>query len=75
MAQVPDNQTSVVGVTAPSKDVALVNTEQALVSIKEKSTQEKVCFLFRSHVHFHCFLNSQINSVFIRQGARNCSSG
>lgn len=45
MAQVPDNKTSLVGVTAPSKDVALVNTEQALVSMKEKSTQEKVRFL------------------------------
>lgn len=31
------------GVTVPSKDVALVNTnDQALVIAKEKSTQEKV---------------------------------
>lgn len=34
------------GVTQTSRDVALVNSEQSLVSTKEKSTEEKVSFLF-----------------------------
>lgn len=39
----PANDTQLARVSAPSKDVALVNSsEQALVSAKEKSTQEKV---------------------------------
>lgn len=39
---IPENKAPVVGVTGPSKDVALVNSEQALACTKEKSTQEKV---------------------------------
>lgn len=31
------------GVTETSRDVALINSDQSLVSTKEKSTQEKVC--------------------------------
>lgn len=33
------------GVAQTSRDVALVNSEQSLVSTKEKSTEEKVSFV------------------------------
>lgn len=61
------------GVTVPSRDVALVNTnDQALVIAKEKSTQEKVTKTLEYKKKTFLFIP---NFLLIRSGTGNSSGG
>lgn len=60
------------GVPPTSRDVALVNSEQSLVSTREKSTPEKVCInSFTEPASIYLLVSFALSNP----GARYCESG